>query len=120
MWISMIMFGCDDDRQSACGKGKYLGQYCDGAVIQILGEHNPGRDWDSIFEDKHYENCFLASIDSTLTNQHFPRVFISNDSVFYFRFVDGGYARKQYSLCLPDPFVTITFVSNQSCSFIRD
>lgn len=117
----MIAFGCDGNQESPCVRGKYVGQYCDGSIIQILDDHKIGRDWDSIFEDKHYENCFLASIDSTLTNQvKFPMVFASNDSVFYFRFVEGAYERKQYSLCLPVPFVTIIFASNNSCSFNSD
>ena len=115
--IPMITFSCDDDLESPCVKGKYLGQYCGGAVIQILDDHNVGRDWDSIFEDKRYENCFLASIDSTLTKQgHSPKAFASSDSVFYLRFIDGGYVRNQYNNCQPVPFVTVTFASNQSCS----
>ena len=88
--IATITFSCDNDLESPCVQGKYLGQYCGGAVIQILGDYNVGRDWDSIFEDKRYENCFLASIDSTLTKQgQFPKAFASSDSVFYFRFIDG-------------------------------
>lgn len=117
--IIVLSFSCDEDSGLPCIKGKYLGQYCDGAVIQILDGHNIGKDWDSIFDDKHYENSVLASVDTALTKQgHFPDAFVSIDSVFYFHYIDGGYARKQYSNCQPTPFITITFaidISTPAC-----
>lgn len=114
--ILLISFSCENDSDLPCVKGKYLGQYCDGLIIKILSNHNIGRDWKSIFDGQLYENSVLANVDTVLTkNGHLSNIFVSVDSVFYFHYKEGGYARKQFSNCQPTASVTITLASNQPC-----
>jgi len=108
----VIGVGCveDDTLQTDCIRGKYLGNYCEGAVVQILGEHKIGRDWKSMFSDEVYTNSVVASIDTLMAKDLDPD-FFSTGAEFHFKYRDGGYGRKQFSVCEPSAFIIITFVS---------
>jgi hypothetical protein len=94
----------------------YTGNYCEGIVVKILDDHKIGKNWDSMDGTVSYTNSILASVDSLLIKSlSNPASYFSKDSIFYFQYKDGGYARKQYNVCEPSSFVTITFVSKNPC-----
>ena len=96
---------------SQCIKGKYVGTYCDGHVIQILDQSTIGKNWNNHFGIQ-YTNCVLASVDSIYSKSIIEsKQFFSKDSVFYFKFINGGYPLKAYINCEPTPFITITYLS---------
>ena len=110
--------GKNNEVNLACVKGKYLGIYCEGAVIQILDNVPIGKNWKSPFTSKNYQNCVVASLDTTIFKGtgNYPSVLArSTDSTFYFKYKDGGYSRKEYNLCEPSAFITITGVSETTC-----
>lgn len=97
--------------------GKYIGNYCEGAVVQILDNHKIGRDWKNpftTFGPEAYVNSVVASIDTLIAKKLDPD-FFSTESVFYFKYREGGYGRKQFSNCEPSAFITITFISKNRC-----
>jgi hypothetical protein len=113
--IGLFAFSCEDqDLKSDCILGKYIGSYCEGAVVQILDNNKIGRDWKSMFSDEVYTNSVVASIDTLMAKGLAPD-FFSTDSVFYFKYRNGGYARKQFNVCEPSAFITITFISKKPC-----
>ena len=116
--IMVFAFSCekDDTVRADCVQGKYKGEYCEGAVIQILDDHKIGKDWESMYGDETYKNSVVASIDSLMAKSlNSSDSYFSIDSVFYFRYVGGGYPRKQYNICEPSASITITFVSKNPC-----
>ncbi|MCL6260906.1 hypothetical protein M3O96_17515 [Aquiflexum sp. TKW24L] len=113
--IGLFAFSCEDqDLKLDCIRGKYIGNYCEGAVIQILDDHKIARDWKSMFSDEVYTNSVVASIDTLIAKGLDPD-FFSTDAVFYFKYREGGYGRKQFSICEPSAFVTITYISKNPC-----
>jgi hypothetical protein len=117
--LSVLIASCtvpDKDRDD-CVRGKYIGKYCEGSVIQLLDSRVKGKDWTGMNYDKIYKNSLVASLDTNAFNSTTnPDPFnIQADSIFYFKFKEGGYPRKQYNVCDPSPFVTITFTSINPC-----
>lgn len=113
--IGLFAFSCEDqDLGADCVYGKYTGDYCEGAVIQILDDHKIGRDWTSMFSDEVYTKSVVASID-TLISMGLNPDFFSVGTEFYFTYRDGGFGRKQFSICEPSSFITITFISKTPC-----
>lgn len=116
--IVFFSFSCEDqDLKSDCVHGKYIGDYCGGAVIQILDDHKIGRDWDNpftTFGPETYTNSVVASIDTLISTGIDPD-FFSLGAEFFFKYRDGGYARKEFSNCEPSAFITITFISENPC-----
>jgi hypothetical protein len=118
--LVLLGFSCETQDEPTlnlrCVKGKYLGQYCEGIVIQILDDTKFGKDWKGFFTSQPYSNAVVVSLDSLLIKSGYnPRSLSSTDSIFYFRLKDGGYPRKQYNVCEPSPFMTVFLVSNEAC-----
>lgn len=100
----------------ACVKGKYLGISCEGVIIQLLDKAPIGKSWKGSTKD--YQNCVLASLDSTVFKGTLPTVlarFKGIDSSLYFTYKDGGYPQKEYILCNQGAFITITGISETAC-----
>ncbi|WP_125185159.1 hypothetical protein [Botryobacter ruber] len=118
LFIGLFAFSCKDQPliHTDCVRGKYIGEYCEGVVIQIPDDHKIGKEWKSTYSSETYKNSVVASIDSLLAKSlGNPNSYFSPDSVFYFKYKDGGYPRKQYNVCEPSAFITITFISKNSC-----
>jgi hypothetical protein len=104
----------DEPEESPCVQGKYLGEYCEGVIVQILDESTIGSDLSSMFGDEMYANSVVVSMDTLLTKNIESSIFAS-DSAFYFNYTEGGYPRKQFNICEPSASITITHVSKQPC-----
>lgn len=115
--FAFMAFRCGKNNEVnlACVKGKYLGTYCEGAVIQLLDKAPIGKTWTSPFTDQRYQNCVVTSLDTTVFKGTTYPVSITKDSTFYFTYKDGGYPRKQFNICEPSAFITITGVSETPC-----
>lgn len=98
-----------------CLKGKYLGDYCEGAVFQLSASNSIGRTWKSMYSDLIYENCVVASFDTIAFKNAGNPFSTSTDSTFYFHYQEGGYPRKQYNICEPSAFITITSLTTTPC-----
>nr|WP_295924600.1 hypothetical protein [uncultured Dyadobacter sp.] len=105
-----------DGVQSRCLQGKYLGMYCEGAVIQLFNDEGPGKTWKNQFGTTMFTNCVVANLDTTVFKGITDPFNMKGDSVFYFQFRDGGYARKEFKVCEPSSFITITKTSLGPCS----
>lgn len=105
----------ENDLDNSCIKGKYVGTYCEGIVVEILEESDIAMDWEGMFDSKTYMNSIVASIDtlflSTLKNREEFEEFILEGNVFYFQYKLGGYPRKEYSICEPSSYITISNIS---------
>ena len=121
MVILLVGVGCSENNRfkSDCIRGKYIGEYCEGVVIKILDKHELGEDWVNIFDNNIiYNNSVVASIDTLMVKStSINNDLLSPDSVFYFRYRNGGYGRKQYNIYEPSASITITYVSNQPCQY---
>lgn len=85
--------------------------------FKFLDDAKIGKDWISIYTNQEYNNGVVASVDSSLTRMGTNlNSFISADSIFYFQYKDGGYPSKQYNVCEPPPFITVTAISNERCA----
>lgn len=114
----LLVFGCESDNAVTkdCVKGMYTGSYCEGIVIKILDSHRIGRNWHSMDGTVSYTNSIVASVDSLfLKSLSNPTSYFTKDSIFYFQYKKGGYPRKQFNVCEPASFLTITFVSKHPC-----
>lgn len=113
-----VFFSCvdADGVQSRCLKGKYRGIYCEGALIQLFNDKGPGKTWKSQFDTRTFENCIVANLDTTVFKGVTDPYNMRGDSIFYFQFRDGGYARKEFKVCEPSSFITITKTSSDPCS----
>lgn len=117
--IGLFAFSCvDQDLKSDCVHGRYIGNYCGGAVVQILSDHSIGRDWNNpfttIFGPETYVNAVVASIDTLFARGMDPN-FLTPNAEFYFKYRDGGYPRREFSNCEPSAFITITYISENPC-----
>jgi hypothetical protein len=114
----LLCFSCqNEETPNDCVRGKYLGDYCGGKIVQVLDDHRIGSNWKSAFGPEHYINSLVASIDTAAFGSAPVLVSIfSPDSLFYFKYRDGGYPRKEYNNCQPGPWITITFISDRSCA----
>ncbi|MDQ1089128.1 hypothetical protein [Siphonobacter sp. SORGH_AS_1065] len=114
--ILLLLMNCtSDDGPSGCIRGKLIGRYCDGYVIKLFKRNAIGKTWTNIV-DKNviYENCALASFDTTVFNSGrygIPLSEIPKDSVFYFTYKEGGYGRAEFNGCEPTAFITITSIN---------
>lgn len=117
--IALVFFGCENNDASLkqdCVRGRYVGPYCEGIVVEILDDHKIGQYWKSTYGTETYSNSVVASIDTTLLRSlSSAESYFMEDSIFFFQYRDGGYARKLYNVCDPSPFITIFFVSKNSC-----
>jgi hypothetical protein len=106
----------DKDRDD-CVRGKFIGNYCDGYVIQLLDNRVKGKDWEGMHNGNIYKNSLVASLDTTVFNStSFPDPLNTrSDSIFYFKFKEGGYPRQKFNVCEPSPFVTVTITSPNPC-----
>lgn len=103
-----------------CVKGKFVGSYCSGYIIKIEDNSEIGKDWKNMFTNEIITNSVLASIDTTLYKHlNHPETYFSKDSIFFFKYRDGGYPPKQYVLCAPEPFITITNISKEPCNITK-
>ena len=113
----IILMGCTSSEsvESRCIKGKYLGPYCSGWVIQILDGKVQGKAWTGMFDKRVYTNSFVASVDTIAIKGVSDPFNLSKDSVFFFNFKEGGYPRQEFNVCEPAPFITITTVYPEPC-----
>lgn len=113
--MGLFSFACEEQlMESDCVYGRYVGEYCEGVVVQILDDHKIGNNWQSMFSDETYSNSVVASIDTLMAKKIDSGLF-SEGSEFHFKYKDGGYGRKQYSVCEPSASITITYLSEQPC-----
>jgi hypothetical protein len=118
--IIIINDSCENGKSSLatnqCIKGMFIGYYCDGLVIKILDESDIGKSWRATYGTEVYENSVVASIDSIYIKS-VPKVdqYFTQGSIFYFQYINGGYPRKQFNICDPSPFITITLLSSTPC-----
>lgn len=115
----LLVFSCESDKEipQDCVKGMYTGNYCEGIVVRILDDHKIGKSWNSMDGTVSYTNSIVASVDSLLLKSlSNPTCYFSKDSIFYFQYMEGGYPRKQYNICEPSSFLTISFVSKNPCT----
>jgi hypothetical protein len=97
-----------------CVKGRFITGYCGGFVIQVLDGKPIGRDWKG-FSSQTLQNCVVANLD-TLVFKGLPTTsLLEKDSTFFFHYREGGYPQKEYILCHPAPFITITAASGRGC-----
>ncbi|MCH7414339.1 hypothetical protein MM213_12645 [Belliella sp. R4-6] len=104
---------------NSCIKGRYIGSYCEGVVVEIMNESDIGKNWEGMFDSKEYTNSVVASIDtiflSTIDNREEIEKFILDGNVFYFQYKLGGYPRKEFDICEPSSFITIFNISTIPC-----
>ena len=114
--LIIISDSCERTTTNECIKGMFLGYYCDGCVIKILDKSGIGKNWKATYTTEVYENSVVASVDSNYIKSS-PGIeqYLTQGSTFYFQYVDGGYPRKQYNICEPSPFITITSLSSTPC-----
>lgn len=115
--VSFLLFDCSDsvNTEKQCVQGKYIGNYCEGAVIQLTDNKEIGKTWKSMYTNQIYQNCVIASFDTTVFEGATGSLFVQKDSLLYFQYRAGGYPRKQYNICEPSPFITITSLSINPC-----
>jgi len=110
---------CTDFPQvkNECIKGKFIGTYCSGYIIQILDNSNIGKTWKSELYGTEYKNCLVANLDTTVFKipTYNDALNMSSDSIIYFKFQQGGYPRRNFNICEPVPFVRITYTSTDPC-----
>jgi hypothetical protein len=110
--ITIVINSCEKKSSDQCIKGKYVGTYCGGIVIQILDQSTIGKNWNNQFNDLQYINCVVASVDSVYLKSIIdPGRYFTRDSIFYFKYIDGGYPSQLFIICEPSPFITITSLS---------
>jgi hypothetical protein len=114
--LIIVSNGCERSTPNQCIKGMFIGYYCEGFVIKILDNSNIGKSWNGMYDSKVYENSVVASVDSiyikTITGVNH---YFTSGSIFYFKYIDGGYPRKEFNICDPSPFITITSMSTSPC-----
>jgi len=118
--VSFYVQGClEKENAYICLQGRYLGTYCDGMVVEVLGESDITLDWEGMFDSKIYVNSVVASIDtvflSHLQERRELEDFILAGNIFYFQYKMGGYPRKKFNVCNPSPFITIFNISKADC-----
>lgn len=110
----------DEGDQTTCVKGKYIGTYCEGMAIEIIDDNKIGSDFIGMFDNKKYTNTIIASVDSVLLNSmQNPDAYFTKDSIFYFKYKNGGYPRLTYNICEPSSSITLTYISKQPCNEIK-
>lgn len=97
-----------------CVKGRYLTDYCEGVVIQVLDGTPIGREWRGSSSEL-YQNCVVASLDTLAFKGLTSAGLFQKEAPFYFQYRAGGYPQRSYVLCLPPPFITLTALSKTGC-----
>jgi hypothetical protein len=123
LFIILIIYffqGClENEIRVNCLQGRYIGSYCEGMVVEIIGESDIAIDWEGMFDSETYSNSIVASLDTVFFSQATDRneleSFILAGNSFYFQYIMGGYPRKQFDVCNPSPFITIFSISEMPC-----
>lgn len=120
--ILIIYFfqGClENETRDHCLQGRFIGSYCEGMVVEIIGDSDIAINWEGMFDSETYSNSVVASLDTVFLSQATDRneleAFILAGNSFYFQYRMGGYPRKQFNICNPSPFVTIFNISELPC-----
>lgn len=116
--LFLLGLSCRPDEASTCLKGRFIANYCEASVVQLLTPSKMGATWKQV-DGRDVPNCLLASLDSVaFRGGTLPDVFnTSRDSVFYFHYRAGRYPQKAYVLCQDLPGITITASSAAGCRF---
>ncbi|MDQ1089130.1 hypothetical protein [Siphonobacter sp. SORGH_AS_1065] len=112
----LLLMNCtSDDGPSGCIRGKLIGKYCEGYVIKLFKRNAIGKTWTDMYDKSvTYENCALASFDTTIFSvgmYDIPLSKIPKDSLFYFTYREGGYSRVKFNICEPTASITITSIN---------
>ncbi len=110
----LILLSCNDPVNQRCVKGRYITNYCEGVVIQVLNGNPVGREFKANFT-KPGQRYVVASLDSLVFKGLSSSILTQGDSTFYFQYREGGYPQKAYVLCIQPPLVTITALSEGGC-----
>lgn len=110
----LTLLSCKDPVDQQCVKGRYITNYCEGALIQVLNGNPVGRELKANFT-KSGQRYVVASLDSLVFKGLPSSILTQGDSTFYFQYREGGYPQKSYVLCNPPPFITITALSESGC-----
>ncbi len=114
--ISFVSNSCERNSSNQCVKGMYIGDYCSGYAIKILDNSKIGKNWNGMYDSKVYENSVVASVDSIYLKSVVQiSQYFTPGSVFYFKYIDGGYPRPEFNICDPSAFITITSLSVTPC-----
>ena len=109
----------ENETRDNCIQGRYVGSYCEGMVVEVIGDSDISIDWEGMFDAEAYSNSVVASIDTVFLSQVADRneleAFILAGNPFYFQYRMGGYPRKQFNICNPSPFITIFNISEMAC-----
>lgn len=112
--LLLTMLSCNNSVDQQCVKGRYITNYCEGVVIQVLNSSLIGRESKAGFA-KAGQRYVVASLDSLALKGLSSSVLTRGDSTFYFQYREGGYPQKEYVLCDAAPFITITALSEDNC-----
>lgn len=116
----LILLSCNDKTISddnTCVKGKYIGGYCSGFVIEILDNSGIGKDLNLSMIGKQVKNGVIAHIDTSLAKPyHKIEALFPEDSIFYFTYKYGKYPPKAFILCPQEASIIITSVSPSPCN----
>lgn len=111
----LALLSCDDPINQRCVKGRYITNYCEGVVIQVLNGNPVGRELKASFAEPG-RRYVVASLDSVAFMGLSSSVLTQGDSTFYFQYREGGYPQKAYILCNPPTFITITALPQDGCN----
>lgn len=112
--ISLI--GCKKDLNDVnkCLRGKYIEDYCEGHLIQLLDKNKLGKEWTSFRTGVKYENIISVAFNpDTSYTEDFTE--FKSESVFYFQIGSDVKPKKQFILCSTDPVYFITYYSTKPC-----
>lgn len=120
--ILIISFfqGClENETRNHCLQGRFIGSYCEGMVVEIIGDSDIAMNWEGMYDSETYSNSIVASLDTVFLSQATDRneleSFILAGNSFYFQYRMGGYPQKQFNICNPSAFVTIFNISEMPC-----
>ena len=112
--------GClESEIRDNCLQGRFIRPYCEGLVVEIIGDSDIAMNWEGMYDSNTYSNSIVASLDTVFLSQATDRneleSFILAGNSFYFQYRVGGYPRKQFNVCNPSAFVTIFNISEMPC-----
>ncbi len=110
----VALLSCQESVNSRCVQGRYITDYCEGVVIQILDQTPLGQAWTDP-SGQGCPNCVVASLDTLVFKGSPTSFFPVGKTPFYFKYRDGGYPQKAYALCNPAPSITVTALSETVC-----
>jgi hypothetical protein len=114
--LLFTLLACNDPVNQRCVRGRYITNYCEGVVIQVLDGNPVGREFKANFT-KIGQRYVVASLDSLVFKGLSSPILTQGDSTFYFQYRESGYPQKAYVLCIQPPaaFITITTLSEGGC-----